>query len=341
MPRRGVLMVDLLKPEEEVTLGRHIQLGLEWEAAKEVLAVRLGRQPSRAEWAAHMGVDEDILNLNMIRSAYAKTTMVTANLRLAMSIAKRYKRRPGGLALWDLVQEGSFGLMKAPEMFDPDKGFKFSTYATCWIKQSIARAIANQGRTIRLPVHVHDLLNSIKRATRELSLDLGRTPTYRELSLRLQVPAQKIEFYCKAARSATVLSMEQPLNSAHKGSAVSLGGKSGRTPRLENLLHDSEPLPEDRAQQSMLKESITQLLNTLSPREQEVVCLRFGLDDGRARTLEEISQLFCVTRERVRQIETRALQKLRQPYRNQKLRAYAFEGEALASTLAQHPPTIP
>ncbi|KAG5190010.1 RNA polymerase [Tribonema minus] len=327
--------IDLLKPEEEVTLGRHIQLGLEWEAAKEELAVRLERQPSRAEWAAHMGVDEDTLKLIMIRSSRAKTTMISANLRLAVSIAKRYKHR--GLALSDLVQEGSFGLMKAAERFDPDKGFKFSTYATWWIKQSIMRAIADQSRTIRLPVHVHDLLNSIKRATRELSLELGRTPTDEELSLRLQVPTQKIEFYREAARS--VLSMEQSLNNARKGSAASLGGKSDMT--LEDSLRDPEPLPEDRTQQSMLKENMSQLLGTLSPREQEVVRLRFGLDDGRARTLEEIGQVFCVTRERVRQIESRALQKLRQPYRNHKLRAYAFEGEALAGPLPQQPPAIP
>ncbi|KAG5188555.1 RNA polymerase [Tribonema minus] len=314
--------IDLLKPEEEIALARQIKLGIEWEAAREELAMRLERTPSLGEWAAHMGVDEDTLKLIMIRSARAKSTMISANLRLAVSIAKRYRRR--GLALPDLIQEGSFGLMKAAERFDPEKGFKFSTYATWWIKQSIMRAIADQSRTIRLPVHVHDFLNSVKRATRELSLELGRHPTDEELAMRLQVTAQKIVFYRDAAQS--VLSMEQSRNFAsRKGSGASQGGKSDMT--LEDSLRDPEPLPEDRTQHAMLKENLLQLLGTLSPREQEVVRLRFGLDDGRARTLEEIGQVFCVTRERVRQIESRALQKLRQPYRNHKLRAYAFEGE--------------
>ncbi|KAG5180710.1 hypothetical protein JKP88DRAFT_323479 [Tribonema minus] len=319
MPRRGVLMVvatllvdarafttiDLLKPEEEVALGRDIQPGLEWEAAKKELAVQLERQPSRAEWAAHMKVDEDTLKLNMIRFARAKTTMISANLRLTMSIARRYERRGLALTVSDLVQEGVFRLMTAAERFDPDKGFRFSTYATWWIKAAIMRAIANQGRTIRLPVHVHNLLNSIGRATRELSLEFVRAPTDEELSLRLQV------------------------FTAASGSAASLGGKSRMT--LEDSLHDSdsEPLPEDRAHQSMLRESVAQLLGTLSAREREVVRLRFGLDGRRARTHQEIGQIFRLSWQRVRQIEDHALQKLRQPYRNRKLHAHVFEGEAL------------
>ncbi|KAG5190956.1 RNA polymerase [Tribonema minus] len=240
-----------------------------------------------------MRIDEDTLKLNMIHSADAKTTMVTANLRLAMSIAKRYKRRV--LALSDLVQEGSFGLMKAAERFDPNKGFKFSTYATC-----------------------------IKRATRELFLEVGRLPTYEELSFRLQVLTQKIKFCRKAARP--VLSMEHLLNNARKGPAASLGSTPGTM--LEDSLRDSES--EDRLQQSMLKESIMQLLGTLRPREQELVRLRFGLDDGRARTLADIGRVFGVKRERARQIEDRALQKLRQLYRNYELRACPCEGDSEA-----------
>jgi RNA polymerase primary sigma factor len=177
--------IDLLKPDEEITLSRQIRLGLEWEAGREELRMRLEREPTQEEWAGQMGVDADTLQDMLQKASDAKTSMVNANLRLAVSIAKRYSHR--GLTLSDLVQEGTFGLMKATERFDPDKGFKFSTYATWWIKQSIMRAIADQSRTIRLPVHVHELLNGINRATRELSLEYGRSPTDEELAVHLQV----------------------------------------------------------------------------------------------------------------------------------------------------------
>ncbi|CAM9262573.1 unnamed protein product [Chrysoparadoxa australica] len=310
--------IDLLKPQEELALAHQIQKGIEWETVRDDMEEDLGHTPSNAEWAMKVGVEEETLVRTLQEAGQAKKTMISANLRLVVSIAKRYQNR--GLTFPDLIQEGSFGLMKATEKFDPNKGFKFSTYGTWWIKQSIMRAIADQSRTIRLPVHVHDFLNSIKKATRELAETFGRAPTDEELAERLQVSVQKIEFYREASQG--VVSIEQPKNISRKGG----GGGKGSEVTLSDTIKANEPSPEDNMQAHMLRENVKQVLAaSLSPREQEVVRMRFGLDDGKSKTLEEIGKVFSVTRERVRQIEARALGKLRQPYRNAKLREYALE----------------
>mmetsp|Transcript_36989 Transcript_36989/g.47567 ORF Transcript_36989/g.47567 Transcript_36989/m.47567 type:complete len:347 (-) Transcript_36989:610-1650(-) len=307
--------IDLLKPEEEKLLAKQIQKGMELENARAVLEEELGRKPTPEEWLNKVGMATlDDVKRQFQKSAKAKSAMINANLRLVVSIAKSYQFR--GLIFQDLVQEGTVGLMRATEKFDPERGFKFSTYATWWIKQAMMRAIADQSRSIRLPVHVHDSINSIKKAERELSVMLKRDPTMEELSEKTKIPMKKLTFYLKC-QDATV-SMERPKNIQRKTSSSS--AKAEVT--LNEIVTDSRPNPEESSSKSMLKNDISKLIETLSPREQEVIRMRFGIDDGQIRTLEEIGQVFSVTRERVRQIEARALHKLRQPYRNHRLKEH-------------------
>jgi RNA polymerase sigma factor (sigma-70 family) len=251
------------------------------------------------------------------RSLRAKSALTESNVRLVISIAKRYQKR--GLSFQDLAQEGILGLTRACEKFDPERGFRFSTYATWWIKQSIMRAIADQGRTIRLPVHIHDQLNALRKSEREMKAELGRDSTLPELAARTGLTSEKIEFLNRVSQQA--ISMETELTSSKsKGSAAGLGGASGLT--LGDIMKDADQNPVDQASYSMLKDDISRLICTLNSREQAVIRMRFGLDDGKAKTLEEIGRRFSVTRERIRQIEARALHKLRQPYRNHSVKCY-------------------
>jgi RNA polymerase sigma factor (sigma-70 family) len=253
------------------------------------------------------------------RSLRAKSALTESNVRLVISIAKRYQRR--GLSFQDLAQEGILGLTRACEKFDPERGFRFSTYATWWIKQSIMRAIADQGRTIRLPVHIHDQLNALRKSEREIKTELGRDPTMVELAKRTGLTGEKIEFLNRVSQNA--ISMETELKSSKsKGSSAGLGGASGSSLTLGDLLGDPDQQPVDQAAYQMLKDDISRLICTLNSREQAVIRMRFGLDDGKAKTLEEIGRRFSVTRERIRQIEARALHKLRQPYRNHSIKCY-------------------
>jgi RNA polymerase sigma factor (sigma-70 family) len=254
------------------------------------------------------------------RSLRAKTALTESNIRLVISIAKRYQHR--GLAFQDLAQEGILGLTKACEKFDPEKGFRFSTYATWWIKQSILRSIADQGRTIRLPVHIHDQLSQIRKAKRDLKDEHGKEPTNEDVARATGMNAERIEFLSRVSQEA--VSMEQQLTSSKmKGSAAGVG--SGNSVTVGDMMKDPDQKPVDQASYQMFKDDISRLICTLNSREQAVIRMRYGLDDGRPKTLEEIGRRFSVTRERIRQIEGRALHKLRQPYRNHSVRCYMKE----------------
>jgi RNA polymerase sigma factor (sigma-70 family) len=316
---------ELLNKNEEIILAREIQILIKWELVREQLEADLLRPPTYAEWAAQIQTDMSVAELKkqIRRSLRAKAALTESNVRLVISIAKRYQRR--GLSFQDLAQEGILGLTRACEKFDPERGFRFSTYATWWIKQSIMRAIADQGRTIRLPVHIHDQLNALRKLERELHSELGRDATIEEVAAKSLLPMEKIEFLNRVAQNA--ISMEQELQTTKsKGSGAGTGGSQGsaggRGLSLGDVLGDPESQPVEQASYQMLKDDISRLICTLNSREQAVIRMRFGLDDGKAKTLEEIGRRFSVTRERIRQIEARALHKLRQPYRNHTVKAY-------------------
>ena len=280
------------------------------------------RPPTYAEWAAAVRTDMTVQELKkqIRRSLRAKSALTESNVRLVISIAKRYQRR--GLSFQDLSQEGILGLTRACEKFDPERGFRFSTYATWWIKQSIMRAIADQGRTIRLPVHIHDQLGSLRKTEREMKAELGRDPSKDELVARTGLTADKLQFLNRVSQNA--ISMEAELTtSKSKGSSAGMGGATGLT--LGDIMSDPDQKPVDQASYNMLQDDISRLICTLNSREQAVIRMRFGLDDGKAKTLEEIGRRFSVTRERIRQIEARALHKLRQPYRNHSVKCYVKE----------------
>ena len=297
--------IRLLRADEEIELARKIADLLELERIREKLMDRLDREPRDDEWAEEMKMPLNAFQRRLYQGRKAKEKMVQSNLRLVVSIAKKYMNR--GLSFQDLIQEGSLGLIRAAEKFDHEKGYKFSTYATWWIRQAITRAIADQSRTIRLPVHLYETISRIKKTTKLLSQEMGRKPTEEEIATRMEMTIEKLRFIAKSAQLP--ISLETPI------------GKEEDS-RLGDFIESDGETPEDEVSKSLLREDLEGVLGTLSPRERDVLRLRYGLDDGRMKTLEEIGQIFNVTRERIRQIEAKALRKLRHPNRNSVLKEY-------------------
>lgn len=297
--------IRLLRAEEEIELARKIADLLDLERLFEQLRKRLGRFPSDQEWAQAVGMEYPAFKRRLYLGRKAKDKMVQSNLRLVVSIAKKYMNR--GLSFQDLIQEGSLGLIRAAEKFDHEKGYKFSTYATWWIRQAITRAIADQSRTIRLPVHLYETISRIKKTTKILSQEMRRKPTEEEIATKMEMTIEKLRFIAKSAQLP--ISLETPI------------GKEEDS-RLGDFIEADGETPEDEVSKNLLREDLENVLDTLSPRERDVLRLRYGLDDGRMKTLEEIGQIFNVTRERIRQIEAKALRKLRHPNRNSILKEY-------------------
>ncbi len=297
--------IRLLRADEEIELARKIADLLELERIREQLCDHLHREPYDAEWADAVNMSVGQFRHRLHCGRRAKDKMVQSNLRLVVSIAKKYMNR--GLSFQDLIQEGSLGLIRAAEKFDHEKGYKFSTYATWWIRQAITRAIADQSRTIRLPVHLYETISRIKKTTKLLSQEMGRKPTEEEIATRMEMTIEKLRFIAKSAQLP--ISLETPI------------GKEEDS-RLGDFIESDGETPEDQVSKNLLREDLESVLDTLSPRERDVLRLRYGLDDGRMKTLEEIGQIFNVTRERIRQIEAKALRKLRHPNRNSILKEY-------------------
>ena len=297
--------IRLLRADEEIELARKIADLLELERIRFRLADKLDREPSDADWAQEVKMALPAFRHRLHLGRRAKDKMVQSNLRLVVSIAKKYMNR--GLSFQDLIQEGSLGLIRAAEKFDHEKGYKFSTYATWWIRQAITRAIADQSRTIRLPVHLYETISRIKKTTKLLSQEMGRKPTEEEIATRMEMTIEKLRFIAKSAQLP--ISLETPI------------GKEEDS-RLGDFIESDGETPEDQVSKNLLREDLEGVLATLSPREKDVLRLRYGLDDGRMKTLEEIGQIFNVTRERIRQIEAKALRKLRHPNRNSVLKEY-------------------
>ncbi|PSB15173.1 RNA polymerase sigma factor RpoD [filamentous cyanobacterium Phorm 46] len=297
--------IRLLRADEEIELARKIADLLELERVREQLLEELDREPKDNEWANAVDMALPAFRHRLHVGRRAKEKMVQSNLRLVVSIAKKYMNR--GLSFQDLIQEGSLGLIRAAEKFDHEKGYKFSTYATWWIRQAITRAIADQSRTIRLPVHLYETISRIKKTTKLLSQEMGRKPTEEEIATKMEMTIEKLRFIAKSAQLP--ISLETPI------------GKEEDS-RLGDFIESDGETPEDQVSKNLLREDLESVLDTLSPRERDVLRLRYGLDDGRMKTLEEIGQIFNVTRERIRQIEAKALRKLRHPNRNSILKEY-------------------
>ncbi|MBQ9953105.1 MAG: RNA polymerase sigma factor RpoD [Clostridia bacterium] len=306
--------VPLLSGEEEIELAKQMLKGTEFQKMIALMDARNeGKEIAEEDQAmfellpdAFEQEELDAMNAEIAKGEKAKQRLSEANLRLVVSIAKRYVGR--GMHFLDLIQEGNLGLIKAVEKFDYQKGYKFSTYATWWIRQAITRAIADQARTIRIPVHMVETINRVMRVSRQLVQELGRDPTSEEIAREINQPEEKVREILKIALDP--VSLETPI------------GEEEDSHLGDFIPDDDVPAPVEATSQIMLREQLVEVLSTLTPREAKVLELRFGLRDGRQRTLEEVGKEFNVTRERIRQIESKALRKLRHPSRSRKLKDF-------------------
>ena len=297
--------VPLLSADEEIDIAKRMELGAEKEAENAELKEQLEEEKNaKKKTAIQKTIDEN--NIIIENGKDAAKELSQANLRLVVSIAKRYVGR--GMLFLDLIQEGNLGLIKAVEKFDYRKGYKFSTYATWWIRQAITRAIADQARTIRIPVHMVETINKIIRVNRQLLQELGREPSPAEIAERMDMPEERVREILKISQEP--VSLETPI------------GEEEDSHLGDFIQDDNVPVPAEQAAFTMLREQLDEILDTLTERERKVLTLRFGLVDGRARTLEEVGREFSVTRERIRQIEAKALRKLRHPSRSKRIKDY-------------------
>ncbi|MEA3335375.1 MAG: sigma-70 family RNA polymerase sigma factor [Chloroflexota bacterium] len=283
----------LLTADEEKLLATRVVSGKE-------AGIRLDADPD------FTSSEESEMRAAVVLGQQARRRMIESNSRLVISVAKRYIGH--GVPFLDLIQEGNLGLMRAVDKFDPERGYKFSTYATWWIRQAVSRAVSDQGRTIRLPVHMSEKLLKLRRTSQEMEQSLGREPTPEELALALELPAERVHRYLRTA--VRPLSLEQPV------------GEEEESTLGQFIEDDDSPEPSERAEQALLRERLNDLLDTLQPREERILRLRYGLLDGHTYTLQEVGEMFGLTRERIRQIEQEALARLRHPSRSRQLRDY-------------------